>query len=412
MILPTRAKLNWVLFLFFAIPRSVLGEWLEVGSVVSSDGQRKGDFGSAVALSDTTMVVGDPVYNNGGNGLGRAYVYSLVNSSIVEEVQVLDAGEYALDFGYAVDIDGDTIVIGAYGSNEAFVFVKDGVGGWSLQAKLTPSVADGDFGFAVAVDGDRIVVGARHLNRYGKAFVFERNDMSWSETQLLENGAIDGLFGSALDLEEDTLVVGAYGRNQSKGAVYVFAFNDVNGEWDETHFIEASDADYDHQFGYSVALSGSRILVGATNEAKAYVYTGPGFEETVVLQGDAAGDDGFGYSVALFENTVVVGAPLHDSENGATYVFRAEGNSWSQATELTSSESAGEKLGGAVAISGLVVVAGAIQSDIAEPLHAGAVYVFLGEEEEDDDDGNDDDTDDDTDDDDKNCGFLFPIGCK
>jgi hypothetical protein len=402
-ILPIKfARLNWCapLFLFFSIPRSVLAQekWLEVGSVVASDAGDDDDhvYGWDVAISDTSMVVGDHRYKDGG---GRAYVYSW-NGTALNDEQVLDPGEYTIKFAYAVDIDGDTIVVGAFGSNEAFVFVKDEAGEWSLQQKLTPSVAGGQFGYAVAVDGNYIVVGATRPNYYGEAYVFERSGTSWSETQILVNRDIDGLFGAAVDLEGDVIVVGAYGRKSQTGAVYVFM---LNGEkvWEKTDIIEASDGANGDTFGYSVALSGSRIAVGApfaNSNGQAYVYTrysGPDFEETALLQGDSTGDDQFGFSVAIIGSTVVVGAPQHDSSNGASYVLKRDptDDSWSQVTKLTSSESNDEKLGTAVAISGDSVVAGAADSSLAGN-HKGAVYAFAFEE--------DDDT--------KKC--LFPILCK
>jgi hypothetical protein len=196
-------------------------------------------------------------YEDGG---GRAYVYSW-NGTALDDEQVLDPGKYTIKFAYAVDMYGDKIVVGAFGSNEAFVFVKDEEGEWSLQQKLTPSVAGGQFGYAVAVDGDCIVVGAIRLNYYGKAHVFERNDKSWSETQILANYDIDGLFGAAVDLDEIVMVVGAYGRKRQTGVVYVFMLNGAK-VWKETDIITASDGASGGNFGYSVALSGSRIAVG------------------------------------------------------------------------------------------------------------------------------------------------------
>jgi hypothetical protein len=418
MILPTNcAKLNWcvTLFLFFSAPRSVLAQekWLEVGSVVASDTGDDDDhaFGWDVAIFDTTMVVGDHRYEDGG---GQAYVFSW-NGTALNDEQVLDPGEYTITFAYAVDIDGDTIVVGAFGSNEAFVFVKDEAGEWSLQQKLTPSVAGGQFGYAVAVDGNYIVVGATRPNYYGRAYVFERSDKSWSETQILANNDIDGLFGAAVDLDGDVMVVGTYGRRSQTGAVYVFMLNGAK-VWEEIDIITASDGANGDTFGYSVALSGSRIVVGApfaNSNGQAYVYTrysGPDFEETALLQGDSTGDDQFGFSVAINGDTVVVGAPQHDRSKGASYVLKRDptDDSWSQVTKLTSSESNDEKLGTAVAISGDFVVAGAADSSLSGDYKKGAVYAFEFEEEEEEDE--EEEEEEEEDDDTQTC--VFHILCK
>jgi hypothetical protein len=384
-LLTNRALIKWCVapFLFLSSSRSVLGQettWLDHSSVVASDASEGDDgagdlFGGAVAMSGAQMVVGDPYYDG---YQGRVYVYSL-NVRAFEEDAVLLPVNTTSYFGSAVDIDGDTIVVGANGA--AFVAVKNQGGGWTLQQELNPCLAGGTFGDAVAVSGDRIVVGDPGN---GVACVFERSGTTWNETTILTSSDISGgQFGFAVDVEGDGIVVGAVSRNVDRGAVYVFALNDAK-TWDQTDIVTASDDAINDQFGYSVALSGSSIVVGArfatSNNGKAYVFTrsfGRDLEENKLLQGDASGKDGFGYSVALLGDTAVVGAWYHDSDNGACYIFKRDptNDSWSQTTKLTSPENNAELLGAAVAISGDFVVAGAPGSSLAGPTR-GAAYVF------------------------------------
>jgi hypothetical protein len=383
MILPiSRAliKLCVAPFLFLSIPRCVLAEetWVEVGYVVASvEGT---GFGKDVALDGMTMVVCDWAYET--NNDGRAYVFSWNGIAFEEDTVLVPDLQAASDTsfdGWAVAVDDETIVIAASGSNAAFVYVKDAGGVWSLQQELTPSDAGGSFGIAVAVHGDRIVVGANTArNIVGAAYVFERSGTSWNETKILRPNDNAGYqFGQDVDLEEDMIVIGAPGHTKSRGAVYVFALNDAH-VWKETKIIVASDYTDGASFGYSVALSGSSIAVGslssgsAESNGRAYIYTGPDFDETALLQGDASGNDQFGHSVALFGDTAVVGASYHDSKNGATYIFQRprKDYSWSQTAKLTSSVGNGEQLGYSVAISGDFVVTGASHSRF------GDVYVF------------------------------------
>jgi hypothetical protein len=398
MISPTRSLRKLVLLALLSILRSVVAEdWLEYGSIVGAAAggvQRNGGFGGAVAMSGTTMVVGDWKYDG---DKGRVYVLSL-NVDAFEEDAVLDPEEtttFSTLFGLDVAVDGDTIVVGAFGSEAAFVFVKEAGGEWTLQQRLNPSDAGGAFGFAVAVDGDRIVVGATGVNAFvGAVYVFDRSGTTWNETTILTpSDDVYSYFGEAVDVEGDTIVVGASVHNDSRGAVYVFALNGAM-TWEETDILTASDGvpfssdfGFGDSFGSSVALSGSSIAVGADSASggngKAYVFTrsiGPDFEEIKLLQGNATGFDRFGSSVALVGDTVVVGAPFHNgtgSNNGAIYVYKRDptDNSWSLATKLTSSESNVEELGTAVAISGEFVVAGAWQSNLTGN-NAGAVFVF------------------------------------
>jgi hypothetical protein len=202
----SRALIMWCVapFLFLSIPRSVLGQsetWGVVASVVASDASEGGgNFGEAVAVSvsGTTMVVGDWSYDG---QKGRAYVFSL-NVDAFEEAAVLLSKETTSFYGWAVDIDGETIVVGADGSDAAFVFVKNG-GEWPLQQKLNISVADGTFGKAVAVGGDRILAGAKSASsNIGAAYIFERSGTTWIETTILtpSDNVDNGRFGYAVDV--------------------------------------------------------------------------------------------------------------------------------------------------------------------------------------------------------------------
>jgi hypothetical protein len=298
MILPTsRALLKWCVapFLFLSIPRRsvVLAQnetWVEVGSVEASDASQGGEvFGNAVAMSDTTMVVGDSTYDR---GKGRAYVYSLLNGNTFKEDVVLFPGETTSRFGWDVAVDGNTIVVAAFNSNAALVFVKD-AGEWTLQQKLTSSVAGGGgFGYAVAVDGDRVVVGAYTANGIGAAHVFERSGTTWDETMTLtpSDNLADGWFGFAVDVKGDAIVVGAP-NIFARGTVYVFTL--LSEVWTETK-IQPSDGANNDRFGSSVALSGSSIVVGdlrPNTNGIVYVYDGSAFEETKLIQGDATGND-------------------------------------------------------------------------------------------------------------------------
>jgi hypothetical protein len=96
---------------------------------------------------------------------------------------------------------------------------------------------------------------------------------------------------------------------------------------------------------------------------------------------DGAGNDRLGYSVAISGNTVAVGAPGHavggNAGQGAVYIFIKSANGWgniTQVAELTASDgAAGDKLGWSVAVSGNTLVAGAPNKNGSQ----GAAYVFV-----------------------------------
>ena len=150
-------------------------------------------------------------------------------------------GDY---FGDSVSISGNTVVVGAYdatvggnsGQGAAYVFTEPGSGWASMTqtAKLTASDgAAGDYlGDSVSISGDTVVVGARNAtvggnSGQGAAYVFTEPDSGWvnvTETAKLtaSDGAAGDNFGDSVSIDGSTLVVGADGADSSQGAAYTF----------------------------------------------------------------------------------------------------------------------------------------------------------------------------------------------
>ena len=97
-------------------------------------------------------------------------------------------------FGFAVDIDGNTALIGAaledipggggFNAGAAYVFTFDGTS-WIEIQKLTASdrAANNFFGSAVALDGTRALIGASAIGVIkGAVHVFDFDGTSWTET--------------------------------------------------------------------------------------------------------------------------------------------------------------------------------------------------------------------------------------
>ncbi len=89
---------------------------------------------------------------------------------------------------------------------------------------------------------------------------------------------------------------------------------------------------------------------------------------------DAASGDLFGFSVAVSGSIAVVGASNHDSQTGAAYVFAQSGSTWTQQQEFTASDVAvGDNFGYSVGVSGSTVVVGAPNNNS----NTGAAYAWL-----------------------------------
>jgi uncharacterized repeat protein (TIGR01451 family) len=185
----------------------------------------------------------------------------------------------------------------------------------------------------------------------------------------------------ALSGDGNTALVGSPGNNSSQGAAYVFTRSGTT--WSQQPELTASDGAASDLFGNSVALSGdgNTALVGAplhdSFQGAAYVFTRSGTtwsQQQELTASNGAADDQFGHSVALSGdgNTALVGAPIHDSYQGAAYVFTRSGTMWSQQQELTASDSF--QFGDSVALSGdgNTALVGSYGNNSAQ----GAAYVF------------------------------------
>jgi hypothetical protein len=347
----------------------------------------------------------------------RGAIYPLTIDPLVEQAKLTASDGMMYDrFGSSVAINGDTIVVGAYGVNSyqgwAYVFVKPS-GGWSgaltQTAKLTASdgATSDFFGQSVAVSGDTAVVGALGDDigantDQGSAYVFVKPSGGWSGTLTqtakltASDGAMNNIFGYSVAISGDTVVVGGYAANNSQGSAY--AFVKPSGGWSgaltQTAKLAASDAMIEDFFGGSVAISGDTVVVGAsgddvanTNQGSAYVFVKPGggwggtLTQTAKLTAsDGATGDFFGQSVAVSGDTVVIGAYYANSYQGSAYVFVKPGGGWSgaltQTAKLIASDGVGyDFFGDPVAVSGDTVVVGAIGN--RNPTSRGSAYVFV-----------------------------------
>ena len=162
--------------------------WGEVKRLTASDGQASDGFGISAAASGDTIVVGAGIL---GSGMG-AYVFQrdeggADNWGEVTKLAASDA-QSGDKFGTSVAVSGDTAVVGAYaedagGTNAgaAYVFQRDegGTDNWGEVTKLTASDADGRdrFGWSVAISGETAVVGALFEDAggtdAGAAYVFD-----------------------------------------------------------------------------------------------------------------------------------------------------------------------------------------------------------------------------------------------
>jgi len=253
--------------------------WSEQAKLSAADGAAGDEFGYSVALSGDTAVIGAARDDDKGNDSGSAYVFTRSGTSWSQQTKLTAADGVAGDvFSISVALSGDTAVIGADlddekgdNSGAAYVFTRSG-STWSQQAKLTADDgAAGDlFGIRVALSGVTAVIGAARDDdkgdNSGAAYVFIRSGTTWSQQAKLTaaDGAANDRFGTRVALSGNTAVIGAIlddDKSDNSGSAYVFTRSGTT--WSQQAKLAAADSAADDVFGWSVALSGDTVVIGA-----------------------------------------------------------------------------------------------------------------------------------------------------
>jgi hypothetical protein len=330
--------------------------------LLASDAESQAKFGRSVSISNngTIAIVGSSNEDTSGTDAGAAYIYTRSGTSWTQQSKLQASDKASYDyFGYSVSIDsdGDTAIVGAYGedtggahSGSAYIFTRSG-STWTQQAKIQASDAQADdyFGISVSIsgDGNTAIVSARNedttASNAGSAYIYTRSGSTWSQ--------------------------------QAK--------------------IQASDAQANDNFGYSVDISndGDTVIVGAyredtggTDAGSAYIYTRSGstWSQQAKIQASFGGsEDRFGYSVSIDSDgdTAIVSAIYEDTGGasaGSAYIFTRSGTSWGQQAQIQPTNvSSSDQFGRSVSISGDGnTVIGSSPIEDTGFTNAGAVYIF------------------------------------
>ncbi len=244
------------------------GNWGQVSKLTASDTAAGGEFGNSVALSGDTALVGAYEDSAAGYSAGSAYIFERDQGGAGNWGQVKKLIASDIDnwdrFGSAVALSGDTALIGSKGddhhghdSGSAYIFERNqgGANNWGETAKIMASDDNGQDGFSssVALSGDTALLGSPGNDDdggdSGSVYFFERNQGgvgAWGEVTKLtaSDGAAGDRFGASVALSENTALVGAFGdddNGSSSGSAYIYypylengGFEDPLGaEWTE-----------------------------------------------------------------------------------------------------------------------------------------------------------------------------------
>ena len=314
-------------------------------------------FGYSVALDGDTLAVG--AYGDDGSSssnqlYGAVYVFTRSGSvwSLQKEISsistvsgftssTLKSHDY---FGYSVALDGDTLVVGAYGDDGSscsscgavYIFTRSGTT-WSLQKEISStSTVSGFtsstlksydfFGYSVALDGNTLAVGL--MGMMAVVATVNSTEPSMSSPVVVVSGVCKRRsLRFQLYLVLPVVPSRAMTASVTRSLWMVIP-------WLLGPYGDDGSSSYSQQYGavYVFTRSGS---VWSLQKEISSTSTVSGFTSSTLKS-----DDYFGQSVALDGDTLAVGAYGDDGSNcsgcGAVYIFTRSGSTWSLDTEVSS----------------------------------------------------------------------------
>lgn len=296
----------------------------------------------------------------------------LIDPSYTEELLIAGPGNDWLGT-QNLAMDGTTLVAKQV-NDEIRVYVRGA--SWGLQQALTtPAAAGFDYGQDFDVSGDVLAIGDPSAGSpaKGEVFVFTRSGGVWSQTgnfTTTDGGSSAIRFGQSVAISGSTMVVGATDADSSIGAAYVFTLS--GGLWTQ----QAKLTTLTHSrltFGSSVAINGNTIAVADAAADRVTVFTGSGASWTEQADLTATGLRGTGASGDQYVSVVAIsGDTLVADTSDDVAVFTRSGSTWSAPTTLTPSIALGS-FGESVDIDGGTIVVGASTSG-----SDGRAFVFAG----------------------------------
>ncbi|MCH8153589.1 MAG: FG-GAP repeat protein, partial [Planctomycetes bacterium] len=309
-------------------------------------------FGNSVAISGTTAIVGAVWDDDNGDYSGSAYLFDATTGRQVAKLLANDgaAGDF---FGVSVAISGEIAIVGAvyhgdngFRSGSAYLFdISDPANPVQTAKLLADDGAEFDFfGGSVAIgpDGIGVIIGAvgddDNGDWSGSAYLFDTTTGRQIVKLLANDGAAIALFGNSVAISGSKAIVGAYADGDNgfqAGSAYIF---DTSTGEQVFKLLPDDGAEFD-SFGKSVAISGITAVVGApfdddngNRSGSAYLFnTTTGRQIAKLLADDGAAGDEFGWSVAMSGPTAIVGAHFDDdngSNSGSAYLFDASVCPW------------------------------------------------------------------------------------
>lgn len=350
----------WVFELFGARGDGSGGEWVETAYLLPDFPEFRGWFGRWLAVNDGRLVVGAPYEDfpsanaeNAVEDAGAAYVYERQEDGVWRRTATILPPRplHQGQFGWSVAIDGDLLAVSAWGEpvdgvnlvGAVYIF-REVKGDWMLEARVAPAEPQSvhQYGRDIELQRNVLVVGAPGDDLVnedaGAIYIYHYFDDAWNfagkyAPEGLSEGAV---FGSQVSLDFPWIASGAHRHSHTiwrEGGVYTFKYSDDDDRWYQQPMLQASDATTGDWFGYSTAVEGETLIIGAPHRldpetalvraGAAYIFRlveGEWVEQGVIgpIDPQTAGENAeYGWAVDVEGNRVIVGSWLADTVEGA-----------------------------------------------------------------------------------------------
>lgn len=396
-------------------------------SVLSVDGR----FGTDIAVEGDLAVIGSA---GDAGGVGRVQIFVRdASMNWVEQQELAPLGSSSV-FGAKVAIFDEFIAVSSRNFSQTDTSVDlyafDGAN-WVFTQRLMDNfhAPGSEFGAALAFDGDRLFVGAPFANNIGAVFMFMRDRMNtptavddvWTQMGDPFNAkepVSDMAFGFSLAAQDSQVIVGAPGDLKLSsqqpagiqiGSVFFYVKNTApNGpDWIQKKRLRGTPHSGE-LFGYSVAISGDKLIVGAPGEQTgiypqlyvpggAFVFDrlpappsvpGTGYQwvlnKRLINLNEDAHNSVAGIDVDILGNMAVVGAPFNlnisATPPGIAYGYFCDNGIWELIRNCNANGAHfSDRYGLAVAVTGqdpsdgFALVGAPNHTSLSSPIAAGQV---------------------------------------
>jgi len=358
-------------------------------------------FGTAVAVDGDYMVVGAIGYDVGEDqNVGSAYVFHWDGDEWIEQTRIqLDDRSGSDNFGAAVDIAGDYIIVGAPNEDpggednagSAWIYMRNGQN-WDFQAQIVSRnpFPNENFGAAVVINGNMAVVGSAGSDT---SCVYARDGANWDHTYRTLSQQVGAGYGDFISMHGNSYVISGYNLSVSgqagAGQAFVNIFDGQNLALQG--IINSSTPTTNGHFGWDCSIFGDILLVGASGDSIVDVYQGAAYifernagnwSRTDKLFSDVEPGDGYGKGVAINNDYAVIGAPDNDAQeianSGIVFLFESDEGNWNELGSIVPDD-AHENMhfGQNLALSDTLIFSGCPDATVEGSAGAGAVYMFV-----------------------------------